>query len=140
MIASMFRGRLLAIWMTSGAVLPACVGDGHFYVRGTVHDERGMPIRDATAKVTPCVPADDPAKVAHTDESGRFDISCMFGGMVFARIPDGPVAFSAHGYRSRTVRLRSERDSDDVKHAECGDNCFSLQVVLKKSRADALAP
>jgi hypothetical protein len=141
MIGRMFRGRLLLMWMVSAVVLPACIGDGHFYVRGTVHDELGMPIRDATVKVSPCVPTDDPAKVVHTDQSGRFDISCMFGGMIVARIPDAPVAFSAPGYRSRTVMLRSESDSDDVKHAECGgDNCFGLQVVLKKWKPDALAP
>jgi hypothetical protein len=65
----------------------------------------------------------------------------MYGGMIIARIPDAPVVFSAHGYRSRTARLRSESDSNDVKHAECGgDNCFGLQVVLKKSKPDALAP
>jgi hypothetical protein len=65
----------------------------------------------------------------------------MYGGMIIARIPDAPVAFSAPGYRSRTVRLRSESDSDDVKHAECGgDNCFGLQVVLNNSNPDALAP
>ena len=82
MIARMFRGRLLLTRMVFAAALPACIVDGHFYVRGTVHDERGMPIRDATAKVSPCVPGGDNAKVAHTDESGRFDISCMFGGDV----------------------------------------------------------
>jgi hypothetical protein len=64
----------------------------------------------------------------------------MYGGMIIARIPDAPVVFSGHRYRSRTVKLRSESDSNDVKHAECGDSCFGLQVVLKDSNPDALAP
>lgn len=132
--------RLLRALAVAPLALCGCIYDGAYLVRGTVRGMGGaaaQPLPAARVHVEPTNRRTGVPAQAATAADGSFEAEYRFGGMRFLFFSGGDgrprVTFSAEGYRSCTVPLRSEDATGGVTRRPCPGTergCFELEVLL----------
>jgi hypothetical protein len=138
----MFPCRLLAVALvvvaTGGGL--GCTSDGRYVVRGVVSGRIGgvtEPLCGARVEIAARENRKAFPGSALTGKDGRYEAFYSFYGtaVLFWGTGDGDpfVAFSAPGYRTCVVQLRTDKTEAGVTRQECvspSGYCFGLDVVL----------
>jgi len=132
-------GAFLAFFIASSG----CTAEGRYVIRGTLRGEGvdGAPAALSHGTVHADGGRGGGSRPVETGDDGAFTLDYGFGGLAlpFLTGNDNPeLIFSAPGYQTRTVRLRSDRTDSGISRAGCTrcneGTCCGIDAVLQRAR------